>query len=108
MPKRRAIRQQANVSLPRISKIMPFSLILPRSEMDVLRDLAQGEGISVGAVVRRAILSAAGQMHPEFMVQLIETEADAFLDRLAARLPSRMLTRAKRSAFKRRLTRALG
>ena len=108
MPKRRPAGQCATASSFHISKAVPFSLVLPRSEMNTLREIAGKEGVSIAVVVRRAIHTVIGRAHPEFGREVAETEADTFLDQLAARSPIGMLTVAKREAFKGRLVRALG
>ncbi len=88
-------------------KPLPFSLVLPPDELEVLRKIARQDGVAVGTIIRRAIYSVINRVHPEFVNRMIEAEVDAFLDQLAQRFPASTLTSAKRQAFKRRLVEAL-
>ena len=108
MPKHKPARRRVTASSRKRPQIMPFSLELPRSEMDALRRIAGKEGVSIAAVVRRAILIAVASAHPELGREIVEAEADAFFDQLGARFATGRLTAAKRKAFKARLVRLLG
>jgi hypothetical protein len=78
-------------------------MILQPEELGALRKIARKEGVSVGAVIRRAIDTVINRLHPERRKRMVGLEAEAFLDRLADRLPASILTGAKRKAFKNRL-----
>lgn len=81
-------------------KILPFSLILEPEELRELRRLAQKEGTSIGALVRRAIGVVIEQRYPDRRRRMIEQEAEEFLNTLAQRYPDSFLTAAKRRQFK--------
>jgi hypothetical protein len=85
--------------------IQPFSLILQPAELSLLRKLARREGTSVAGIVRRAIHTVIGRVYPEFQGQMLESEANTFLDELATRYPRKMLSPPKRSTFKKQWSR---
>jgi len=105
MPRSKAARQRRSSSAKKV--VQPFSLILELNELSILRKIAKERGTSVGGVVRVAIQTVIYRNYPGMMRRLVESEADAFLDLLAMRLPSSLLTSAKRKAFKERLVKDL-
>lgn len=107
MPRRRVRRMQTRSSSPTPKKLMPFSLILQPDEMKALRKIAGKEGVAIAVVIRRAIHTVIGQVHPEFKTRLLESEVEAFLGELATRYPGKMLSPAKRSAFRKQLAKSL-
>ncbi len=81
------------------NKPFPFSLILQPEELRALRRIARKEGISAGAVVRRAIHTVIYRVHPDVVNRMIESEVDGFLDQLAQGFSFSLRTSAKRRAF---------
>jgi hypothetical protein len=108
MPRRRSRRQAAPLTARKLPKVQPFSLILQAVELHPLRKIAGKEGISIGAIIRRAIHTVIGHVHPDLGRKLLESETDAFLDSYAMRFPAGRITPAQRKAFKRRVAGALG
>jgi len=107
MPKRTPLTRRRRSS-QKPAKLMPFSLIFPPDEMQALRKIAAKQGVPVAALIRRAIHVTIRQTDPADAVQLLQADADAFLDHLATRVPSGVLTAGKRSSFKKHLTKLLG
>lgn len=103
MPKRTPLTRRRRSS-QKPSKLMPFSLIFPPDEMQALRKIAGKEGVPVAALIRRAIHVTIRRTDPVDAIRLLQADADAFLDHLASRVPSGVLTAGKRNAFKRHLT----
>ena len=107
MPKRKVRRKQVRSSSPSRKPIQPFSLILQRDEWAALRRIADKEGVAIAAVIRRATHTVIGQVHPEFKGQMLESEANSFLDQIATNFPGKMLSPAKRSAFEEQVAKSL-
>lgn len=82
-------------------KLMPFSMILQPEELSALRRIARSKNVPVAAVIRYAIDSIILKEYPDHRRRIVEKVTDEFLERLSQRLPSTILTPAKRSAFKR-------
>jgi hypothetical protein len=107
MPKRKLRRKQVRSSSPSRKQLMPFSLIFQPEELKALRKIADKEGVAIAAVIRRAIHTVIGRVHPEFEVRLLASEANDFLDQLATRFPGKMLTPSKRRKFRLQLVKDL-
>lgn len=72
---------------PKKAPVQPFSLILEPSELDALRKIADREKTSVAAIVRRAIHTVMYRANPEQLNRMVESEIDAFLNRVAEKFP---------------------
>lgn len=107
MPKRKPRRRQVRSTSPRRKPLMPFSLILPPDELNTLRKIADKEGVTVAAIIRRAIHTVIVSMYPEYKEQLLVSEAGMFLDELATRFPAKMLSASKRRKFRLQLVSGL-
>ena len=84
-------------------KPLPFSLVLPPDELEVLRKIARQDGVAVGTIIRRAIYTVIYRVNPRLINRMLETEVDEFLDQLAQRFPASILSGWKGKAFQRRL-----
>lgn len=105
MPRRKGVRQRQSEA--RVQNVRPFSLILPATELGALRMIAKQEGVSVAAVVRRAIYTVVAKDNPKLITRFLEADIDSFLQHLASAFPHVALTIPRRSALKAKLIKLL-
>lgn len=101
MPRRKGVRQRQSEA--RVQNVQPFSLILPATELGALRMIAKQEGVSVAAVVRRAIYTVVAKDDPKLISKLFEAEVDSFFAQVASAIPGLSLTNSRRAALKQSL-----
>lgn len=86
---------------------MPFSLILEPGELGILRTMADREGTSVAAVIRKALHTVIFKSHPDLARTAVENEVDSFLDTMSAKIPSGAARGARRAKLRKQLVSGL-
>ena len=86
---------------------MPFSLILDPGELTILRTMADREGTSVAAVIRKALHTVIFKSHPDLARSAVENEVDSFLDAMGAKIPSGAARGARRAKLRKQLVSGL-
>lgn len=86
---------------------MPFSLILDPGELGILRTMADRDGTSVAAVIRKALHTVIFKSHPDLARSAVENDVDSFLDAMGAKIPSGVARGARRDKLRKQLVSGL-